>query len=130
MAASLEYTTDWAEARERMNKEISERLGFLEVPEGGAGGGAPEGGGTPSGGKDGSAGGGGAAGGGASGAGNPFQTVLSQYDKKRVDKGTLRGIKAQDMANSKYSETQLVQLLRDANHDTGVRGGVGQETRR
>ena len=105
VAASAAYTTDWKEARERMNKEISERLGFLEPPTagGGEGGGGAKAGLSPA------------------AAGNPFQAVINDFGQKRVGDGNLKGIKAADLANSKYSEVELKRLMTDANTDTGVR---------
>ena len=125
LAASVAYTTDWKEARERMNKEIAERLGFVDEPDGGSapsgGGDGKGGGGQPRGGgqKGGPKGGGEGA---AAGSANPFMVAINATEKKRVEYGNLSGIKEKDLSNSKYSREELSKFMRDVNTDTGLRG--------
>ena len=124
LEASVAYTTDWKEARERMNLEVAERLGFLDG--GNAGGDGGEGGpdGVDTGGGDPGRPSRGPKGGGGGNAANPFVAAIKATEGRRVDAGTLKWIKESDVENSKYTPDQLAQFLRDSNTDTGLRAVI------
>ena len=119
LSASVAYTTDWGEARTKMNSEVAERLGFVDgSDDGGAKGGEDEGGsgdkGKPS--KGGAPAGGGSA--------SPFAAAIKATVNKRVDAGSLKWIKESDIQDSNYTVEELSKFMRDSNTDTGLRAVI------
>jgi hypothetical protein len=92
LEASAAYTTDWAEARARMNDELRERFDFGKV---GSGEDAEE--------------------------ASPFTQALRKTEKQRVESGNLRGIRSSAVEDSRVSEEMLEKLMKLAPGDPGMR---------
>ena len=93
LLASEAYTTDWAEARKRLNDEVRERLQF-------------EGGG---------------AGGGEASDANPFNRAIAKTQNQRVEEGNLRGIREMHVQDSALSRENLEELMKLSTKDPGLR---------
>ena len=115
LAASVAYTTDWREARERMNREIAERLGFVDPPKEKGGDSGPE---SPGKGGPGDSPKPSAPPGGAP---SPFAAAINATANKRVDQGNLRGIREVDIQNSPFTRAELSRFMKFINHDPALR---------
>ena len=90
--ASEAYTTDWEEARTRLNAEVRASLQF----EGGAG---------SEDGKD----------------ANPFMRAIEKTQNKKVEEGNLRGMREVHVQDSSLSRENLEELMKLSTKDPGLR---------
>ena len=110
LEASRAYTVDLQETREKMNAEARERLGF-----------DPSGGSPPS--SEGSAGGP------PVDSANPFNRFMDVERKQQGEKGALKGVSAQAVADSNLTPEMLEQVMKSASHDPALREILNRQTK-